>query len=137
MSVSPSHLDHGASYGSVSFDLEDSTLQGHRPTTQISQTLDRMEGHNAMLLGSSSSSDPWLLRHFRFDELGMRSFHKTHVRNAGGVPTFDKIPVHFLLRADELSANTVAGARPSETMGLRDKLDILVPPSMGTRLIRL
>ncbi|KAL0932805.1 fungal specific transcription factor [Colletotrichum truncatum] len=104
---------------------------GH-PTTQISQSLDLMEGHSAMLLGSSSGSDPWLLRHFRFDELGLRSFHKLHIRNAGGVPTVDKIPVHFLLSSDSL-----AGAVQPRSTDSRQKLDLLVPQSMGGRLVRL
>ncbi|KAH9231829.1 hypothetical protein K456DRAFT_1751082 [Colletotrichum gloeosporioides 23] len=108
--------------------------QPDRPTTQISQTLDNMDGHSAMLLGSSSGSDPWLLRHFRFDELGLRSFHKLHVRNAGGVPTADKIPVHFLLSSDALYRSSTAEAK---TMDLCRRLEYLVPQSTGARLVRL
>ncbi|KAF5496809.1 putative transcriptional regulatory protein [Colletotrichum siamense] len=87
-----------------------------------------------MLLGSSSGSDPWLLRHFRFDELGLRSFHKLHVRNAGGVPTADKIPVHFLLSSDALYRSSIAEAKAME---LRRRLEYLVPQSTGARLVRL
>lgn len=87
-----------------------------------------------MLLGSSSGSDPWLLRHFRFDELGLRSFHKLHVRNAGGVPTADKIPVHFLLSSDALYQSSIAESKAIE---LRRRLDCLVPQSAGARLVRL
>ncbi|KAF4883250.1 putative transcriptional regulatory protein [Colletotrichum fructicola] len=87
-----------------------------------------------MLLGSSSGSDPWLLRHFRFDELGLRSFHKLHIRNAGGVPTADKIPVHFLLSSDDLYQSSTAGLKAVE---LRRRLDYLVPQSAGARLVRL
>ncbi|KAF4814336.1 putative transcriptional regulatory protein [Colletotrichum siamense] len=87
-----------------------------------------------MLLGSSSGSDPWLLRHFRFDELGLRSFHKLHVRNAGGVPTADKIPVHFLLSSDALYRSSIAESKAIE---LRRRLDYLLPQSAGARLVRL
>lgn len=50
-----------------------------------------------MLLGASSESDPWLLRHCHIDQLGLRSVHKMYFRNAGGVPTTDKIPIHFIV----------------------------------------
>ncbi|TQN65647.1 putative transcriptional regulatory protein [Colletotrichum shisoi] len=67
-----------------------------------------------MLLGGSSSLDPWLLRHLRFDELGLQSFYKYHVRNAGGVPTSDKIPVHFILTSDEVAADAPAEGLETE-----------------------
>ncbi|WQF89992.1 hypothetical protein CDEST_15006 [Colletotrichum destructivum] len=108
-----------------------------RPATQISQSLDQMRGCSAMLLGGSSGLDPWLLRHLRFDELGLQSFYKYHVRNAGGVPTFDKIPVHFILTSDEVAAEASVEVPGSETRDLRRQLELLIPPFVGVRLMRL
>lgn len=112
-------------------------LHPHRPSTQLSQSLDQIEGHAAVLLGGSSESDPWLLRHCRFDELGLRTFHKLHFRHAGGVPTSDKIPVHFLISSDELCESAAGETRVAGDKELRAELDMLVPPAYGVRLIRL
>ncbi|KJZ73953.1 hypothetical protein HIM_06621 [Hirsutella minnesotensis 3608] len=112
-------------------------LHPHGPSTQLSQSLDQIQGHAAVLLGGSSESDPWLLRHCRFDELGLRTFHKVHFRHAGGVPTSDRIPVHFLLSADELCESAAAETRVAGAKELRAELDMLVPPAYGARLIRL
>ncbi|UNI24521.1 hypothetical protein JDV02_010258 [Purpureocillium takamizusanense] len=109
----------------------------HRPSTQLSQSLDQIQGHAAVLLGGSSESDPWLLRHCRFDELGLRTFHKLHFRHAGGVPTGDKIPVHFLVSSDELCESAAGETRLAGERELREELDMLVPPAYGMRLIRL
>lgn len=112
-------------------------LHPHRPSTQLSQSLDQIQNHTAQLLGGSSESDPWLLRHCRFDELGLRSFHKVHYRHAGGVPTRDKIPVHFLLSDDELCEGAAAETRVNDERELRAELDVLVPSVYGARLVRL
>lgn len=114
-----------------------SGLHPHRPSTQLSHSLDQIQGHTAQLLGGSAESDPWLLRHCRFDELGLRSFHKVHYRHAGGVPTRDKIPVHFLVSADELSEPFASETRFHDTKELWSELDSLVPVVYGARLVRL
>lgn len=71
-------------------------------STQISQSLDKDDGHYCQLFGGSSEADPWLLRHCRYDELGFRRFVGVHFRNVGGVPTRDKIPAHFMVSEDEM-----------------------------------
>ncbi|OAA46814.1 fungal specific transcription factor [Metarhizium rileyi] len=110
----------------------------HRPSThQLAHCLDQIQGHTAQLLGGSSESDPWLLRHCRFDELGLRSFHKVHYRHAGGVPTRDRIPVHFLLSDDHLCEGAAAETRISSEGELRTELETLVSPIYGARLVRL
>ena len=131
---------HSGGGGSLTHVLSTPVLTGlHplRPSTQLSQSLDQIEGHVALLLGGSSESDPWLLRHCRFDELGLRAFHKLRFRNAGGVPTRDKIPVHFLVSANELCDVAAAETRVAEARELRDELDMLLPPPYGARLVRL
>jgi hypothetical protein len=112
-------------------------LHPHRPSTQLSHSLDEIHGHTAQLLGGSSESDPWLLRHCRYDELGLRSFHKVHYRHAGGVPTGDKIPVHFLVSDDELCQGAAAETRSHGEGDLRIELEALVPAVHGARLVRL
>ncbi|KAJ6439315.1 fungal specific transcription factor [Purpureocillium lavendulum] len=138
--VHAQHATHLHDSGTLTHALGTPVLTGlhpHRPSTQLSQSLDQIEGHAAVLLGGSSESDPWLLRHCRFDELGLRTFHKLHFRHAGGVPTSDKIPVHFLLSADELCESAAAETRVAGAKELRAELDMLVPPAYGVRLIRL
>lgn len=107
-------------------------------STQISQSLDQIEGHHYQLCGGSSDQDPWLLRHCKFDEFGFRKFFKVHVRNAGGVPTRVKIPAHFLVTEDEIYDKAKADTRSfCDNEDLRAELMTLVPMHHGTRLIRL
>jgi hypothetical protein len=113
---------------------------GGRVSTQLSQTMDQIDGHSIMLLGASSESDPWLLRHCRFDQLGLRSVHKMYFRNAGGVPTKDKIPVHFIISDDKFLPHPMMqadGTNDASAAAFRAELNQLVPPSFGVRLIYL
>ena len=106
-------------------------------STQISQNLDCIDGHHCQLFGGSSEADPWLLRHCRYDELGFRKFPRVHFRNAGGVPTRDKIPAHFMVSEDRLGEVSRAETRLSGDSDLRAELAFYVPPDCGLRLIRL
>ena len=113
---------------------------GGRVSTQLSQTMDQIDGHSIMLLGASSESDPWLLRHCRFDQLGLRSVHKMYFRNAGGVPTKDKIPVHFIISDNKYLTHPMMmmqGDGGDVSVAFRAELNQLVPPSYGVRLICL
>lgn len=110
---------------------------GGRVSTQLSQTMDRIDGHSIMLLGASSESDPWLLRHCRFDQLGLRSVHKMYFRNAGGVPTKDKIPVHFIISDNKYLTHPMMQNGVDVSAAFRAELNQLVPPSYGVRLICL
>lgn len=117
----------------------DHLLSTQTLSTQISQSLDQIEGHHYQLCGGSSDQDPWLLRHCKFDEFGFRKFFKIHIRNAGGVPTRDKIPAHFLVSEDGLneaakSATRIGGGDHSN---LRAELMLLVPVHHGIRLLHL
>ncbi|KAI8649061.1 hypothetical protein NCS55_01479600 [Fusarium keratoplasticum] len=105
------------------------TLDGVTSPTQLqfSQSLDDIHGQTPILLGSSSESDPWLLRHCQFDEYGLRSFYGLQFRNIGGVPNRQKIPVHFIVTPSAMT----------ETGSLRAKLNELIPVSWGIRLVKL
>ncbi|KAM5364173.1 hypothetical protein ACJA88_013127 [Fusarium oxysporum] len=107
-----------------------SALGSVAATTQLqfSKSLDDINGQTSILLGASSESDPWLLRHCQFDEYGLRSFYGLQFRNIGGVPNRQKIPVHFIVRQDE---------KDMVDASLRVRLNELIPVSWGLRLIRL
>ncbi|KAJ5278583.1 hypothetical protein N7478_003955 [Penicillium angulare] len=108
-----------------------------RPPTQFVQSIDKLDQGYAQLFGASSESDPWLLRHCRFDDSGMKHFYKVHYRNAGGVPTAQRIPIHFMISSQELSASTQQETRAGNYDVSREQLDILVPPEYGRRLVAL
>lgn len=95
---------------------------------QFSKSLDDIHGQTSILLGASSESDPWLLRHCQFDEYGLRSSYGLQFRNIGGIPNRQKIPVHFIVKQDEV--NVIDSS-------LRTRLNDLIPVSWGLRLIRL
>ncbi|KAJ5574416.1 hypothetical protein VI817_005035 [Penicillium citrinum] len=108
-----------------------------RPPTQFVQSIDRLEHGFAQLFGASAESDPWLLRHCRFDDSGMKYFYKVHFRNAGGVPTAQRIPVHFMISSGDLSDGVKQETRAGVGEITRDHLDCLVPPEYGRRLVAL
>ncbi|PLB45786.1 fungal-specific transcription factor domain protein [Aspergillus steynii IBT 23096] len=117
-----------------------------RSPTQFVQSLDQLQGFSAQLFGASAESDPWLLRHCSFDDAGVKCFYKVHFRNAGGVPTAEKIPVHFMIAADELADSAkretscrlpADGSTSSSSTSSRDELNRLVPPEYGPRLVAL
>jgi hypothetical protein len=107
------------------------------PAAQFTQTLDHVPGQTAVLIGGSSESDPWLLRHCRFDEYGLKSLYGFRIRNVGGVPLTDKIPMHFIMTPDSAHDTAVADTKVKEAGTLRAELDELIPGEWGVRLIRL
>lgn len=142
-----------------SFSLDDLPVDGVSPAvsgqlvfgrspTQFVQSLDQLQGFSAQLFGASAESDPWLLRHCSFDDAGVKCFYKVHFRNAGGVPTAEKIPVHFMIAADELAESAKretscrlpadgTGNTSSSASSARDELNRLVPLEYGPRLVAL
>lgn len=108
-----------------------------RPTPQAIQTLDQLKGFSSQVIGASGESDPWLLRHCKFDDHGFLLFHQVHFRNAGGVPLEEKIPVHFLVTADQLYDQTKDETRFPPRDRAREELNTLVPLECGQRLVSL
>jgi hypothetical protein len=107
------------------------------PSTQISQSLDNSEDIYYQLAGASSDADPWLLRHCRFDDFGSLRLFKVHIRNAGGVPTRDKIPAHFLVGERDVYEAARLEAGVVYDGDLREELVRLVSPDIGLRILRL
>ncbi|KAI9148430.1 riboflavin transporter MCH5 [Paramyrothecium foliicola] len=66
-----------------------------------------------------------------FDEYGFQKFFKIDFRNAGGVPTRDKIPAHFAVREHNVETSNVQDGHGWA------ELASLVPLSHGGRLLRL
>jgi hypothetical protein len=110
---------------------------GLTPAMQYSQTMEDLPGQTAMLLGTSSEADPWLLRHCQFNEYGLKSFYNMTFRNIGGVPMMEKIPVHFGVTPDSAHNAAAAETMVAETRLLRAQLEQLVPAEWGVRLVRL
>ena len=108
-----------------------------RPPAQAIQTLDQLNGFSYQVIGASGESDPWLLRHCKFDDHGFLLFHQVHFRNAGGVPLDEKIPVHFLVTTDELYVSTKKETAIPRNQSLRDELNSLVPLDCGQKLVAL
>lgn len=116
-------------------------ISSGRTPTQFVQSLDHLEGFSAQLFGTSAESDPWLLRHCSFDDAGVKCFYKVHFRNAGGVPVPLKVPVHFMITADDLAAGAKSETRVNWGVGSsdasREELNTLVSREYGQRLVGL
>lgn len=109
-----------------------------RPAAQAIQSLDQLEGFSSQLIGASGESDPWLLRHCKFDDHGFLPFHQVHFRHVGGVPLDEKIPVHFLVTANQLYDSTKVKTKlVKRTSDIRDELNDLVPLEFGPRIVAL
>ncbi|KAJ5139447.1 hypothetical protein N7448_002855 [Penicillium atrosanguineum] len=67
----------------------------------------------------------------------MKYFYKVHYRNAGGVPTAQRIPVHFMITSDDLSTAMKNETRAGTGEVTKEHLDCLVPPEYGRRLVAL
>ncbi|CAG8202536.1 unnamed protein product [Penicillium salamii] len=106
-----------------------------RPTPQAIQTLDGLKGVSSQLIGASGESDPWLLRHCKFDANGLLLFHQVHFRNAGGVPRDEKIPVHFLVTTDELYDPAKETTKYPNIISRREEVNSLVSLECGRRLV--
>ena len=63
--------------------LSPSSLPLHQlpevPTPQAIQSLDFLKGCSSQVIGASGESDPWLLRHCKFDEHGLLLLHQVHL----------------------------------------------------------
>jgi hypothetical protein len=97
-----------------------------------------MQHYSAQLFGSSSESDPWLLRHCKFDDFGIRSFQNTRFRNAGGLPLAQKIPIHLILEPNELHETAKEETRAFDRqIASREDLNRIVPLDCGQKLVKL
>lgn len=130
-------IDHATPWNTEAPTPINTGYPGLNSLTQISQSLENIQGHYYQLFGSSSEADPWLLRHCKFDDYGFQKFFKVYFRNAGGVPTREKIPAHFVVYEKELYDDRAADAVEGQVQDPRAELASLVPLHHGQRLLRL
>lgn len=110
------------------------------PKIQHIRSLDQLNTSTAQLFGTSAESDPWLLRHCKYDDNGMRHLHGIHFRNVGGVPVEGLVPVHFLVTEDSLlvpSKESTSCSVEVDVLKIRDELNEMIPFKFGVRLILL
>lgn len=136
-SVVPRFPSLGLDQSSHALSPASGILAPGRPPTQFVQSIDQLDHGYAQLFGASAESDPWLLRHCRFDDSGMKFFYKVHFRNAGGVPTAQRIPIHFMISSEELNSNIKNETRAGVGEATRERLNYLVPFEYGRRLVAL
>ncbi|RAO65189.1 uncharacterized protein BHQ10_001201 [Talaromyces amestolkiae] len=125
-----------ASFGSID------VINNIRDTPKIQhiRSLDQLNASTAQLFGTSAESDPWLLRHCKYDDNGMRHLHGIHFRNVGGVPVEGLVPVHFLVTEDSLlvpSKEATSCSAEVDVLKIRDELNEMIPPKFGVRLVPL
>ncbi|KAI1451289.1 fungal-specific transcription factor domain-containing protein [Annulohypoxylon moriforme] len=92
------------------------------------------------LCGTSSDMDPWLLRHCRYDEKGIRSLYKLQIRSVGGVPVEGVVPVHFTIVDENLHhalPPEVVSSEQNSLTRLNQELKSIVEPDLGRKLISL
>ncbi|GAM40017.1 hypothetical protein TCE0_034f12035 [Talaromyces pinophilus] len=136
--MSPSSISpkQAASFGSLD------AISNIRDTPKIQhiRSLDQLPASTAQLFGTSAESDPWLLRHCKYDDNGIRHLHGIHFRNVGGVPVEGLVPVHFLVTEDSLlvsSKEATSFSAEVDVFKSREELNKMIPPKFGLRLILL
>jgi hypothetical protein len=127
-------IDQGKQWSTAVPTPINTILPAQSPLTQISQSLENMQGYHYQLCGVSSDADPWLLRHCKFDDYGFQKFFNVHFRNAGGVPTRELIPAHFVVTQQDATSIENEAA---QDQNLRAELAMMVPFNHGQRLLRL
>ncbi|KAJ9252879.1 transcriptional regulator family: Fungal Specific TF [Paecilomyces variotii] len=116
--------------GSETYQREDHASTNH--------SLDEMQDFTAKLFGISAESDPWLLRHCRFDEHGLRRFYKVHFRNVADISEPEQVPIHFMIASNDLVEGFKSDTAPSSSENdLRTELENLIPTEDGRRLFKL
>lgn len=105
------------------------------PGIQNVRSIETLDQFNVQLCGTSAELDPWLLRHSKFDDVGMRPHGRIRIRTVGGVPIGDLIPVHFTVVDDSLQEQREP--RTNSLQYRREELNSLVSPETGLRLISL
>ncbi|EXJ85372.1 hypothetical protein A1O1_05736 [Capronia coronata CBS 617.96] len=127
------------------------------------RSINDIEGFSAQYFGLSGESDPYLLKHIKYDGNHERRYFKVHFRKAAdareppqldrrgderaaGTPAeqpaeaFGEVPVQFMMTAEELTQEEGKDTafRPDVSQeALRKELDALVGPENGIRLINL
>ena len=102
------------------------------------RSIETLDHFNVQLCGTSAELDPWLLRHYKFDELGIGSHGKIKLRNVGGVPINNIVPVHFTMVEDGVYEPIDPGTTSTISPDIpRQDLNALVPPEQGLRLLSL
>jgi hypothetical protein len=132
--VWPAHIDDMPQHENIA--LVSPLL--HNPGIQHVRSIETLDQFNVQLCGTSAELDPWLLRHCKFDDVGMRSHGKIRIRTVGGVPIDDLVPVHFTVVDDSFYDTKTSRAEPMIISDhRRQDLNALVSPETGLRLISL
>ncbi|KAH9232378.1 hypothetical protein K456DRAFT_1750790 [Colletotrichum gloeosporioides 23] len=92
-------------------------------------------GANPQFMGLSSDMDPLLVRHYRFDDMGMYGFKELAIHSVQESP----IPCQFLISQQSLFARRreEAGLSKGQEDSLRKELHNVIPLKVGRRLVRL
>lgn len=110
------------------------------PGIQHVHSLEAFRDSTLQLCGISAEFDPWLLRHCKYDERGLRLLERLQIRNVGGVPIQGIIPVHFTVVENALYEPSKEGTLLEEQHSpshRRQDLEALVTHEQGLRLISL
>ncbi|KAF4854549.1 Cytochrome P450 monooxygenase cypX [Colletotrichum siamense] len=92
-------------------------------------------GANPQFMGLSSDMDPLLVRHYRFNDMGMYGFKELAIHSVQKSP----IPCQFLISQQSLFSRRreEAGLGKGQEDSLREELHKVIPLDVGRRLVRL
>lgn len=123
-----------------------STTMGSRINAKAPVSLDNKKGWHGQLFGQSGESDPFLLRHYAYNESDEFPFLKLIYRTVGGTNLAGvqnpnpPVPVHFCMTADDIGEKTkkaALGSTAEANESSRPSLDKIVNAEDGKRLALL
>ncbi|CEL08615.1 hypothetical protein ASPCAL11763 [Aspergillus calidoustus] len=100
-------------------------------TQGLPRSLDNLQDATAQLCGLTGDMDPYVLQHYKYDANSEFAFSRLTIRQVQE----SQLPVQFLLSKQELANEARAEAALSTSEPAN--LDVIVPPEIGHRLIKL
>ncbi|KAK2767171.1 cytochrome p450 monooxygenase [Colletotrichum kahawae] len=117
--------------------LSVAAVETETPNIRITSAPDAgyLEGANPQLMGLSSDMDPLLVRHYRFNDMGMFGFKELAIHSVQEFP----VPCQFLISQQSLFSRRreEAGLSKVQNDSLREELQKVIPFDVGRRLVRL
>ena len=107
------------------------------PKVQHIRSLDQLTASTAQLFGTSAESDPWLLRHCKYDDNGIRHLNGIHFRNVGGVPIEGLFPALRSALPMKPAASSSVSSGVTASLAFFEKSDDLALPNWRNWLVLL
>lgn len=137
---------HHQQRGSMDFDTSPTSLTMQLPatlnlpvdSTSGEPSLDQQPSSNAIVVGLSGESDPYLLSRYRYSEYNEATFQQVRMRKMNdGLSARNEVPAFFTIQHNILASKAQPAERQEVQDRYRSEVEEIVGDDVGKRLIRL